>query len=86
MDGSSFHCFAADTLVPSLNQEIIILVGVPGCGKSHFARNMSEKFGYAVVNRDSLKTWQKCVDTTKILLRTGKSVIIDNTNADVESR
>lgn len=42
--------------------------------------------GFAHVNRDTLKTWQKCVAALEEHLRKGKSVVVDNTNPDVESR
>jgi bifunctional polynucleotide phosphatase/kinase len=42
--------------------------------------------GYSHINRDRLKTWQKCVQEANKLLKSGKSVVIDNTNPDRESR
>jgi len=39
-----------------------------------------------VVNRDQLKTWQKCVSETEKALKEAKSVVVDNTNPDIESR
>jgi len=36
--------------------------------------------------QDSLKTWQKCVAATKEAVGKGLSVVVDNTNPDVESR
>lgn len=82
------HCqvFSADTAMPGLKQEVIVLVGYPGCGKSTFAEKIAKEHGYGIVNRDSMKTWQKCVQNAKIYLQKGQSVIIDNTNGDTESR
>jgi len=36
--------------------------------------------------QDTLKTWQKCVAATKEAVAKGLSVVVDNTNPDVESR
>lgn len=38
------------------------------------------------MNRDKLGSWQKCVEECKKLLSAGRSVAIDNTSPDVESR
>lgn len=55
------------------------MAGFPGSGKSTFAEQYK---GYVIVNRDTLKTWQKCVEVAKKALKEGKSVIVDNTNPD----
>ncbi|XP_077982850.1 bifunctional polynucleotide phosphatase/kinase-like [Glandiceps talaboti] len=67
-------------------QEVIIMVGYPACGKSTFAQLYLLPKGYVHVNRDTMKTWQKCVSASKAALSQGKSVVIDNTNPDEESR
>jgi len=36
--------------------------------------------------QDTLKTWPKCIAATKEAIGKGRSVVIDNTNPDVESR
>ncbi|VDD88358.1 unnamed protein product [Enterobius vermicularis] len=68
------------------SSEVIVFVGLPGCGKTKLANELAEKHDYATVNRDSMKTWQKCVEATKVYLKRGKSVIVDNTNCDMISR
>lgn len=67
-------------------QEVILLVGFPGSGKSNFAEHHALQSSYDVINRDSLGTWQKCVAAVEKSLDAGKSVLIDNTNPDKESR
>ena len=38
------------------------------------------------MNRDSLGSWQKCIQVAKDALQAGQSVVVDNTNADVPTR
>lgn len=66
--------------------ELILLVGYPASGKTHFYDTYSKPLNYAYVSRDVLKTWQKCVQETEKLLKAGRSVVVDNTNPDSESR
>ena len=80
-----------DASIPStvLNfnkQEVLVLVGYPGSGKSCFAKKYMESLGYVVINRDKLKTWQKCVKLCEQTLINGKSCVIDNTNPDPDTR
>lgn len=65
-------------------QELIILVGFPGSGKSHFAKTHLK--GYEIINRDTLNSMQKCVQTVQDALQKGKSCVVDNTNPDQGSR
>lgn len=67
-------------------QEVIVFVGSPAAGKSLFVRKHLVPHGYVHINRDVLKTWQKCVKATEEAVKQGKSVAIDNTNPDIESR
>jgi len=67
-------------------QEMIILVGHPGCGKSTFSKTYLIPNGYVHVNRDTLKTPAKCLSATEAALSSGKSVVIDNTNPSAEAR
>lgn len=36
--------------------------------------------------RDELGTWQKCIAVARNHLKNGKSVVVDNTNPDIDSR
>ncbi|KAH9496840.1 hypothetical protein Btru_010407 [Bulinus truncatus] len=72
--------------VASKNQELVIMVGQPASGKSTFRKRYLEPFGYVAVNRDTLKTMEKCLKVAKVELESGKSVVVDNTNPSVSSR
>ena len=72
--------------IRSGKQEIIVLVGYPASGKSHFARSHFVKHGYVRINRDKLGSWQKCVAAATKAVKDGKSVVVDNTSPDEESR
>lgn len=61
-------------------------MGYPGSGKSAVANQLKEKYGYGVVCRDELKTWEKVVAKAKEMLKAKKSVIVDCTNPDAASR
>ncbi|XP_047123558.1 bifunctional polynucleotide phosphatase/kinase [Hydra vulgaris] len=66
--------------------EMIIFVGSPAAGKSFFAKNYLEPKLYVIVNRDSLKTIEKCISLAEKSLKNKKSVVIDNTNPSKEAR
>uniref|UniRef100_A0A1B6DS87 PNK FHA domain-containing protein n=1 Tax=Clastoptera arizonana TaxID=38151 RepID=A0A1B6DS87_9HEMI len=66
--------------------EVIILVGYPASGKSFFTQKYLIPQGYVHINRDSLGTWQKCINAMESALKSNKSVVIDNTNPDKASR
>ncbi|ESO89756.1 hypothetical protein LOTGIDRAFT_192663 [Lottia gigantea] len=72
--------------ITSKSQEVIVLTGFPASGKTFFAKKYLVPKGYVHVNRDTLGTWQKCVSLCKKSLQGGKSVVVDNTNPNKESR
>lgn len=41
------------------SQELVVMVGFPGSGKSYFSKSHLSHYEY--VNRDALGSWQKCV-------------------------
>jgi len=67
---------------------MILMVGCPGSGKSYFASNKLGCHGRTkIISRDALGSQAKCVDEIKgYLKRCRMSVVVDNTNPDVESR
>ncbi|XP_027011334.2 bifunctional polynucleotide phosphatase/kinase isoform X1 [Tachysurus fulvidraco] len=70
----------------SSRQEVIVAVGFPGSGKSTFFQTHIVPKGYVYVNRDTLGSWQHCVSACERALKEGRSVAVDNTNPDLESR
>lgn len=82
-NGSKF--LNADDL-PANRPEVVVLVGYPASGKSHFAKQYLVSKQYAHINRDTLGSWQKCVEECERALKRGQSAVIDNTNPDPESR
>ncbi|KAI9748470.1 MAG: hypothetical protein M4579_007214 [Chaenotheca gracillima] len=80
-----------DKAVPFTTEKphVVLLCGSPGSGKSTFYWNQLKPFGYERVNQDILKTSAKrdrCMKVMGEYVSEGKSVAVDNTNADVEVR
>ena len=68
-------------------QEMIIMVGSPGSGKSSYCENVLVKLHkYVRVNRDDLKTEKKCIDVAETAIQRKQSVVIDNTNPKASNR
>ncbi|XP_071090216.1 bifunctional polynucleotide phosphatase/kinase-like [Haliotis cracherodii] len=76
----------AGSPIASSTKEVVVLTGFPASGKSFFAKAHLVPKGYVHINRDTLGSWQKCVTQCHKALAEEKSVVIDNTNLDVESR
>ncbi|KAK5868480.1 hypothetical protein PBY51_009490 [Eleginops maclovinus] len=70
----------------SSKTEVIVAVGFPASGKSTFFHTHIVPKGYVYVNRDTLGSWQSCVTLCERSLKEGRSVAVDNTNPDPESR
>ena len=65
---------------------MIIFVASPASGKSTFAKKYLIPSNYTWINRDNLHTPQKCLDKTRESLLNNRSVVIDNTNPNIEAR
>ena len=79
-------CHPPSASITSPTQELVVFVGSPASGKTSFYHNYMKPAGYAHVNRDQLGSWQKCAGECVKFLLAGRSVVIDNTNPDAESR
>lgn len=65
---------------------VILMVGGPGSGKTHFCYKMLISKGYVHINRDKLGSWQKCMKSLEENLERKQNCVVDNTNPDKESR
>ena len=63
--------------------EVIILMGVPGSGKTTFAWNFPE---HIHINQDRLGNRNDCINAAKRALSHGKSIVIDRTNISRSQR
>ena len=68
------------------SKELIILIGPPGSGKTEFVRKYILDYGYVHINQDVCKTKDRCLSEATEAIKSGQSVIIDNTNPDIASR
>ena len=68
------------------HQEVILMVGVQGSGKSFFAEKYLQTSGYAVISNDKIGSRDKSLNVLKKVLSSGKSAVIDNTHVNPEAR
>lgn len=68
------------------NKEMIMMVGIPGSGKSTYVQKYISPHNYEIINRDSFKTMTVCLTECMKHFKSGKSVVIDNTNPTIEAR
>jgi bifunctional polynucleotide phosphatase/kinase len=72
-----------ESVEPTNEQEMLILVGPPACGKSAFAKKFPD---YVVACQDELKTKPKVISTVNQALKNGNSVIVDRKNEYIVDR
>ncbi|KAK1923128.1 polynucleotide kinase 3 phosphatase-domain-containing protein [Papiliotrema laurentii] len=75
----------SNTPITRPNVEIVLFVGPPASGKtSFFRKHFAGKYEH--INQDTLKTRDKCLQLAQSCLEQGRSVVIDNTNRNRETR
>lgn len=74
------------TLLDQPSPEIVLFCGSPGAGKSTFFQQAFAPSGYRRINQDTLKTRENCIKAARAILAESLSVVIDNTNANIETR
>lgn len=67
-------------------QTMVLMHGPPASGKTTFVKRHLSPKGYVWVNFDTLHSIARCSRVTREALNNGKSVVIDNTNADKNAR
>lgn len=95
LDVGPFGTYDAYTYEPEFIEElaadkkktrIILLCGSPGAGKSSLYWKYLKDKGYFRVNQDVQKSRENCIRRAREHLQARRSVCVDNTNADIETR
>lgn len=76
---------AATSVTPSPTQELILLMGNPGSGKSSAARKLAES-GYIHIEQDTMKSKAATKAAVCSALKTGGSVVVDATHGSAANR
>ena len=76
---------AGPTVTPSPKQELILLMGNPGSGKSSAARKLAEN-GYIHIEQDTMKSKAATKAAVCSALKTGSSVVVDATHGSATNR
>jgi bifunctional polynucleotide phosphatase/kinase len=66
--------------------EMILMVGFPGSGKSKYVTENIIQHGYVRINQDTLKTKQKCLKETINHINKNNNIVIDNLNDNDKTR
>jgi bifunctional polynucleotide phosphatase/kinase len=69
--------------VSSATKHLVVLSGAAASGKSSIARQLE---GYALINRDTMKTDAKMKKAFETALAANQSIVVDNTNPQASSR
>lgn len=91
-DDSNMQVLNHLALLDSSSQVVVILCGIPGCGKSTYARNLIGRLPapyqsqWVIANQDTLGTRQSVIHVARQSLESGKSVIIDRCNFNETQR
>lgn len=66
--------------------EVVIMVGLPGVGKSYFSNKFLEPYNYAIIESDVYKTPKKMLSIAEKELEKKKSIVFVATNVTREKR
>lgn len=76
----------SNKVAPLKKQEVIVMVGYPGSGKSTIVRDIFEPAGYITLEGDLLKTSARMIRSAEPFISAGKSVVFDATNPSKKKR
>ena len=67
---------------------MLLLCGIPGCGKSTFAKSLQKAmpYKYVRINQDDLGNRRRCEELTRAALANGQCPVIDRCNFDQDQR
>lgn len=68
------------------SKELIMMIGLPGSGKTDFVHKYILPHDYVHVNQDICKTKPKCLAMAKSAMELNKCIVVDNTNLDIATR
>lgn len=72
--------FPKVTLPVQPKRHLVLLMGMPGVGKTELYRTYYAPRGYIHLNQDELKTRAKVLRSLQLALATGQNIVIDSTN------
>jgi bifunctional polynucleotide phosphatase/kinase len=78
--------FKIKTVKPVKHQEIVIMVGYPGSGKSTICSEIFEPANYYIAHGDELKTSAKMIKMAEAKVANNQSVVFDATNPTKDKR
>jgi bifunctional polynucleotide phosphatase/kinase len=73
-------------LAPISLKCIVIMIGSPASGKSFYARELEEKYGYLRINKDDMKSDVIMNKVFDLGIKNEMNIVIDGTNPTKESR
>ena len=68
------------------HKSMVLMVGMPGSGKSTYAHDVLKPQDYIVVSQDTLKTKKRVISTAIECMKRCCNIVIDNTNPTQEGR
>ena len=76
--------FGVSKVIPS--QDIVMMMGTPGSGKTTFAKIIEENYGYIRFSQDEVGDLKNNIVNIENLLITGKKIVLDATFASFNNR
>jgi DNA 3'-phosphatase len=78
------NVFGTSNFVPT--EDIVIMMGTPGCLKTTFAKNLEKYYGYIRLSKDEVGDLEKKYNQIGLTLQQGRKFVLDATFAKLSSR